>query len=92
MTHQHKLTAAQFEANVAGAWEAAQYLAAQGRIYSWRQEDREELAEERAHGYVTRLGYGPEHGAQVIAHFRTGFLGLASLLLGEVECTCKRRG
>lgn len=92
MTHQNKLTAAQFEANIAGAWEVSQYLAAQGRIYSWRQEDREELAQERARGYVARLGYGPDHGAEIIKQFTAGFLGLASILLGEVECSCKRRG
>lgn len=88
----HRLTPAQFEANVAGAWEAAQYLAAQGRLYSWREEDRTELAAERALAYVARLGYGAEHGAQVGEQFRRGFLGLTALLLGEVECNCTRRG
>lgn len=86
-----KLSATEYEANVAGAWEAAQYLSAQGRLYSWRLEDRQELADERARGYVTRLGYGPEHGAAVAQQFRTGFLGLAAVLLGEVECVCKQR-
>lgn len=92
MKTSHKLTPAQFEANIAGAWEAAQYLAAQGRLYSWREEDRAELAAERAHAYVARLGYGAEHGVQVAEQFQTGFLGLTALLLGEVECSCARRG